>query len=206
MKRSFRSLAGTALLLLGSGGAALPPGPATVPERGGSLPLQRPRVAQRGSEPGRTLHRRGRHPLPPPWSTTSEPPAAASGRPPMQAPPGNPMGEWPVRQLLGGGHGPVLRRPGRGLGRDGGSAVPGECDPRGRRVPLHRCRGELDPQWGWTPPTGQQMVGRIRIDPNDCNRVYVAVLGGSLSAPTRSGVSSAPWMAPELGEHPLPEQ
>ena len=41
---------------------------------------------------------------------------------------------------------------------------------------------------GLDSPTGQQMVSRIRIDPVDCNRVYVAVLGDPFGPNEERGV------------------
>lgn len=69
----------------------------------------------------------------------------------------------------------------------------GEVQLRGNVIPgdgVYRSTdaGETWEHRGLASSTGQQMVGRVRIDPNDCNRVYVAVLGDPYGPNDERGV------------------
>lgn len=69
----------------------------------------------------------------------------------------------------------------------------GEVQFRGNVIPgdgVYRSTdaGRTWRHMGLASPTGQQMVGRIRLDPADCNRVYVAVLGDPYGPSTERGV------------------
>jgi photosystem II stability/assembly factor-like uncharacterized protein len=69
----------------------------------------------------------------------------------------------------------------------------GEVQLRGNVIPgdgVYRSTdaGETWQHMGLASSTGQQMVGRVRIDPNDCNRVYVAVLGDPYGPNEERGV------------------
>jgi photosystem II stability/assembly factor-like uncharacterized protein len=69
----------------------------------------------------------------------------------------------------------------------------GEVQFRGNVIPgdgVYRSTdaGETWTHMGLASPTGQQMVGRIRLDPADCNRVYVAVLGDPYGPNEERGV------------------
>jgi photosystem II stability/assembly factor-like uncharacterized protein len=69
----------------------------------------------------------------------------------------------------------------------------GEVQFRGNVIPgdgVYRSTdaGETWTHMGLDSPTGQQMVGRIRIDPSDCSRVYVAVLGDPFGPNEERGV------------------
>jgi len=69
----------------------------------------------------------------------------------------------------------------------------GEVQFRGNVIPGDGVYKSTDAGKTWThkgldSPTGQQMVGRIRIDPADCNRVYVAVLGDPFGPNEERGV------------------
>jgi photosystem II stability/assembly factor-like uncharacterized protein len=69
----------------------------------------------------------------------------------------------------------------------------GEVQFRGNVIPgdgVYRSTdaGETWEHVGLDSPTGQQMVGRIRIDPDDCDRVYVAVFGDPFGPNEERGV------------------
>jgi photosystem II stability/assembly factor-like uncharacterized protein len=69
----------------------------------------------------------------------------------------------------------------------------GEVQFRGNVIPGDGVYRSLDAGKSWThkglhSPTGQQMVGRIRVDPTDCNRVYAAVLGDPFGPNDERGV------------------
>lgn len=69
----------------------------------------------------------------------------------------------------------------------------GEVQLRGNVIPgdgVYRSTdaGRTWRHMGLASPTGQQMVGRIRIDPADCQRVYVAVLGDPFGPNEERGV------------------
>jgi photosystem II stability/assembly factor-like uncharacterized protein len=69
----------------------------------------------------------------------------------------------------------------------------GEVQFRGNVIPgdgVYRSTdaGKTWRHMGLQSPTGQQMVGRIRIDPADCNRVYAAVLGDPYGPSDERGV------------------
>ena len=69
----------------------------------------------------------------------------------------------------------------------------GEVQFRGNVIPgdgVYRSvdAGETWEHMGLASPTGQQMVGRVRIDPNDCNRVYVAAMGDPFGPSSERGV------------------
>ncbi len=69
----------------------------------------------------------------------------------------------------------------------------GEVQFRGNVIPgdgVYRSTdgGKTWAHRGLQSSTGQQMVGRIRIDPADCNRVYVAVLGDPFGPNEERGV------------------
>jgi photosystem II stability/assembly factor-like uncharacterized protein len=69
----------------------------------------------------------------------------------------------------------------------------GEVQFRGNVIPgdgVYRSSdaGRTWQHMGLASPTGQQMVGRIRIDPADCNRVYAAVLGDPYGPSAERGV------------------
>lgn len=69
----------------------------------------------------------------------------------------------------------------------------GEVQFRGNIIPGDGVYRSADAGLTWThmglaSSTGQQMVGRIRVDPADCNRVYVAVLGDPFGPNEERGV------------------
>jgi photosystem II stability/assembly factor-like uncharacterized protein len=69
----------------------------------------------------------------------------------------------------------------------------GEVQFRGNVIPgdgVYRSTdaGETWEHMGLDSPTGQQMVGRVRIDPDDCGRVYVAVMGDPFGPSRERGV------------------
>lgn len=69
----------------------------------------------------------------------------------------------------------------------------GEVQFRGNIIPGDGVYRSTDAGLTWkhmglASPTGQQMVARIRIDPADCNRVYVAVLGDPFGPNAERGV------------------
>jgi photosystem II stability/assembly factor-like uncharacterized protein len=69
----------------------------------------------------------------------------------------------------------------------------GEVQFRGNVIPgdgVYRSTdgGETWTHMGLDSPTGQQMVGRIRMHPDDCERVYVAVLGDPYGPNEERGV------------------
>lgn len=69
----------------------------------------------------------------------------------------------------------------------------GEVQFRGNIIPGDGVYRSTDAGLTWKhmgldSPTGQQMVSRIRIDPADCNRVYVAVLGDPFGPNEERGV------------------
>lgn len=69
----------------------------------------------------------------------------------------------------------------------------GEVQFRGNVIPGDGVYRSTDAGLTWKhmgldSPTGQQMVARIRIDPADCNRVYVAVLGDPFGPNEERGV------------------
>jgi len=69
----------------------------------------------------------------------------------------------------------------------------GEVQFRGNVIPgdgVYRSTdaGKTWRHMGLQSPTGQQMVGRVRIDPADCNRIYVAVLGDPFGPNAERGV------------------
>lgn len=69
----------------------------------------------------------------------------------------------------------------------------GEVEFRGNIIPGDGVYKSTDAGETWThmgleSSTGQQMVGRVRIDPDDCNRVYVGVLGDPFGPNEERGV------------------
>ncbi len=69
----------------------------------------------------------------------------------------------------------------------------GEVQFRGNVIPGDGVYRSTDAGKTWThkglkSSTGQQMVGRIRIDPTDCNRLYAAVLGDPYGPNEERGV------------------
>lgn len=69
----------------------------------------------------------------------------------------------------------------------------GEVQFRGNVIPGDGVYRSTDAGATWThmglqSPTGQQMVGRVRIDPADCDRVYAAVLGDPFGPNEERGV------------------
>lgn len=69
----------------------------------------------------------------------------------------------------------------------------GEVQFRGNVIPGDGVYRSTDAGRTWThmglaSRTGQQMIGRIRIDPADCNRVYVAALGDPFGPNDERGV------------------
>lgn len=69
----------------------------------------------------------------------------------------------------------------------------GEVEFRGNIIPGDGVYRSADAGKTWThmglaSSTGQQMVARIRVDPADCNRVYVAVLGDPFGPSEERGV------------------
>lgn len=69
----------------------------------------------------------------------------------------------------------------------------GEVQLRGNVIPgdgVYRSTdaGETWTHMGLASSTGQQMVGRVRLDPADCNRVYAAVLGDPFGPNEERGI------------------
>ena len=186
MKRSFRSSAGAALFLLGSGG--LLSLPAQQPSQGEVVPSLFSDLSWRNVGPnrgGRSIAVAATPSRPLEyyfgatgggvWKTTD---AGSTW---------NPMGDGQFATSSVGAMAQCYADPdvvwaGFGEVQFRGNVIPGDGVYRSTDA------GETWTHMGLDSPTGQQMVGRVRIDPNDCNRVYVAVLGDPFGPNEERGV------------------